>query len=438
MNANRFFSISCRSIVLFFLVAARSPCADPCLPPLTNAIKKLGGKISIYANEKKNPPKKEENPSFTVFFVNSYLTDLDLLNLVPDLAQIKNFKKLDLRGTKVEGLYLNEFACFPDLKEIDLSSTPIHDAGLRTVASLANVERLHLNQTHLSEDGLNYLMKQAGPRLTALHLSNAAVVDCRMILLPRKCILKALATCSKLEELSLSGMQLKDKHIPALTAFPILSKLDLSANKLTNDGLKKLAELDNLKMLTDLNVSDNREVTDAGVMEICKFIKLTKLNISGTGHPEKPGSTVTNLSTRRLLLNLAELETFRIGNTNTFPARVLVPAPISASLISIPFKNLKTLDISSTGVSDDTLRVVADMFPYLNELDLSNTCIHDKGLENLAGLQGPVVGIVISGTKATTAGLTLLQTLMASGPVNGKALQPRSPVRVESRSSLRP
>src|SRR5260370_11551978 len=66
-----------------------------------------------------------------------------------------------------------------------------------------------------------------------------------------------------------------DEHFSVLDSFPSLTFLSLSETEITNDGLKKLRGLKNLKGVR----LDNTRITDAGMTEISEINTLTLLSL---------------------------------------------------------------------------------------------------------------------------------------------------------------
>src|ERR1700727_4071556 len=78
---------------------------------------------------------------------------------------------------------------------------------------------------------------------------------------------------------NLRGSWVTDTDLRRLAEYPELATLDLSLTHITDEGM---AELKNLRNVTDLNLYYSEYVTDQGVAAIKDWKKLKRLNLHGT------------------------------------------------------------------------------------------------------------------------------------------------------------
>jgi len=150
-----------------------------------------------------------------------------------------------------------------------------------------------------------------------------------------------------------------------LGALPNLN-LVLTGNEITDDGLRHLAGLMNLRTL----VLERTNITDHGLAQLARLPNLRHLDLSGT--------SVTDDG----LEHLAEIE------------------------------QLESLALRDTEVGDEGVARLKNI-AGLDAVDLENTNITDAGLEHLAEM--PQLSVVsLAGTKITASGAERLQEALPS------------------------
>jgi Leucine-rich repeat (LRR) protein len=170
-----------------------------------------------------------------------------------ELAALQNLKVLHLRFTKVTGADLKELAPLKDLKGLYLSYTPITDVDLKEVAHFKNLEQLSLVGTKVTGAGLKELIPLQNLKELKLHLKSTAAPF-------------------------LGGFpQGADDGLKDLAALPKLEKLGLAGDGLTDNVLKDLAELKNLKELT---LPPLKKIP-AGVLSLQKALPMCKIMMKG-------------------------------------------------------------------------------------------------------------------------------------------------------------
>jgi internalin A len=188
-----------------------------------------------------------------------------------------------------------------------------------------------------------------------------------------------------------------DADLKELTALKSLNTLLLYETAVTDEGLKALANLDNLIELGlgggQRENPNGPQVTNTGLKQLAGIKKLTKLYLRGkkiTDASLTEVSTLKNLTklslydaaiTERGLKELAPLSSLMYLDLST-------PQVTSVSLKDLaPLKNLNTLNFYLTPlVRDAGLKELAAL-PNLTTLHLSSTGVTDAGLKDLAALK---------------------------------------------------
>lgn len=164
-------------------------------------------------------------------------------------------------------------------------------------------------------------------------------------------------------KIALAKLKLTDKQLEALAAFKGLEELDLGDNRqITDDGLVQLKDMDQLTKLRLANLS----ITGEGLV-----------HISGLGQLEHINLALCNLLRDEGLSHLSGLT------------------------------NLKHLDLASTGVTDDGV-LSLKLLTQLEWLNLQNVPLTDTGLAALHGLTN-LESLGLKGTEVTDVGVQKLQ-----------------------------
>jgi hypothetical protein len=349
-----------------------------------------------------------------VKFLNTHFTDLDLVAVAGALMQIEDLERVDLSYTRVKGESLACLAWLPSLKELDLSAAPISGDGLHALACLGPLERLKLNRASLYLHDLFDMQAALGSRLKMLHISGAWVLDPCSRPMEAGDILNWVVGFTKLEDLGLAGTlaapgTVGEKcGVTSLTPLKnlkcTLTRLDLSNNNLKTGATVDLTQLENLN---DLRLRGNADLRDSDLAPIGKAGRLKVLDLSGTQLTD--GALIALVTDNKCLVDLNIAGTFTLVNR-------------SASDALSKLSDLKTLNIGSTGVRDETFRAIwrGGALPNLTYVDISGTMVTDRGLAS-AG-PPPDVGfrklnsINIAGSRVTNAGLNHRNALLAPVP----------------------
>jgi internalin A len=188
----------------------------------------------------------------------------------------------------------------------------------------------------------------------------------------------------------LGSPRIKDADLKNLVAFKQLRNLALWQTGVTNEGLKTLAELDNLRRL-ELYICDG--ITNDGMKELAALKQLRTLNISLTRHD------LTDRGVKALVV-LKQLQTLYIASYHVTDASL-------KEIAAMP--NLKTLGLKCQSITGKGLKHLAAL-KKLQELDLSSTKLTEEGMKELATLEH-LKWLNLCYTDVTDAGLKHLSAL---------------------------
>jgi hypothetical protein len=182
-------------------------------------------------------------------------------------------------------------------------------------------------------------------------------------------------------EVSLSGSKVTDDDLKLLARLPQLKKIHLNATQISDAGLKALAPL---KQLEFLNVMGTR-ITDAGLAEVSRLTRLQEIWLSSTG--------VTDAGLKHLV-GLPDLGVVYLDSTEVSDAGL-------KELAKLP--KLWDLRLDRSRVTDAGMKELA-AFPELQMLSLNDLPLTDEGIKHLAGHK-KLWFLMLDGTQVTDAGL---------------------------------
>ncbi len=171
-----------------------------------------------------------------------------------ELAALKGLRTLDLASTKITSAGLKDLAELKGLRTLNIGSTTVTDAGMKELRALKGLQTLNIGNTRVTDAGLKELATLKG--LQELSLYYTKVTDAGV---------KELANLRELQELNLYKTNLTDAGLKSLAGLTALRKLDLRQTQITDGCLKTLA---GMKGLQELKLSNDSEVTNAGVAEL--------------------------------------------------------------------------------------------------------------------------------------------------------------------------
>lgn len=158
---------------------------------------------------------------------------------IPLFKICKNLRVLDIESNEIKGHTLGELAGLPDLQTLRLDDNPIDDDALIEINKLIGLRELRLSQTRISGNGLRHLT--ALKNLSILSLGNSNITSDS---------LRYLSQLKSLKDLDLKqNRMVTDEGLEHLTKIPGLSTIDLTRTGVRGSGLLHLAKLPNLKTL---------------------------------------------------------------------------------------------------------------------------------------------------------------------------------------------
>ncbi|WP_264711384.1 leucine-rich repeat domain-containing protein [Wolbachia endosymbiont (group A) of Andrena haemorrhoa] len=196
---------------------------------------------------------------------------------------------------------------------------------------------------------------------------------------------KKLAQLKNLTSLDLSGNKIDDEGAKELAKLANLTSLDLSSNKIGYEGVKELAQLKNL---TSLNLSGNK-IGSEGVKELTKLANLTSLSLVNCGIGYKDIGELAQLK-NLTSLNLSSDKVSDKGVKELAKLANLTSLSLISCLISVKgvkelaqFTNLTSLDLSGNEIGSEDVKELAKL-THLTSLSLAGCGIGCKGIGELA------------------------------------------------------
>ncbi|MDH4239608.1 MAG: hypothetical protein OEW48_08605 [Phycisphaerae bacterium] len=353
------------------------------------------------------------------------IPSLRVLSLLEGLCQITDAGLVHISNMhNLENLYLDVQGPITDdglanltkmrsLKKLHFGSSQITDRGLAYLGRIKTLEQLDLPQEQegITDTGLAYLAEL--PNLRHLAITRIHFIDPKM---NKEYYtdkgLAELAKCRLLEELYIGSPGITDEGMRHVARLTNLKKLMLfGCENVTNEGL---AQLTTLKSLRDLYITKSK-ITIGGLTHLNKIPGLYKLdlfdieqdhaglNISGLTNLEELGLNlkiervdrennvlITQKSTAADLACLAKLKRLRwLQGIN---------GVTDASLKQLAgLTNMERLGFAATGLTDDGLKCLANM-KNLDLLHINNKypakasgaggrILTDEGLRYLEGLK---------------------------------------------------
>jgi len=163
--------------------------------------------------------------------------------------------------------------------------------------------------------------------------------------------------------------------------------IDLSATNFTDDGLKNIPNLENVRVLT----LDGSQVTDAGMVHLAGLESLEVLDLTDTAVTDAGWARLKGLTGLRIIC----LSGLRITNAGLAQLKQMA--------------GLEVLDLARTQATDAGLSHLQGL-TRLKRLDLTGLDATDAGIASLRGLT-ELERLVLTDTKITDAGLRHLHGL---------------------------
>lgn len=202
------------------------------------------------------------------------------------LATLPHLERLSLKD-RVTDASLEHLAQVKSLKWLHLQGCPITDKGLAALASLSNLEFLQISRTHVTGDGLSQLVGL--PNLTILMVDFGDRDSQPAGLQPH---LRAIGKLKQLKDLRIRGDGLTSRDLQDLTSLRAVEKLDVDL-PVDDEGAVHLAGLDQMR---GLQISQG-VLTDIGIKRLANLRNLKYLLVSG----HFTDKSLTNLEKMRSL-----------------------------------------------------------------------------------------------------------------------------------------
>ena len=280
------------------------------------------------------------------------------LNLLSNLKALKKLTIEDCSGITADGYkYLSNIK---NLKELNLSRFNITDLHIKHISKISSLNSLNLFVGFLVKANLSDLAKLNSLKYLSLNFAYDNSADLK---------LKEIANIKSLESLKLIAVN-KKMSLKPFSEMTHLKALDLSGNALTDDNLKHLSVLTNLRVL-NLDCYQN-EFTNDGLRHLSSLKKLEDLNLKWTLFQKILNETGTIHLAK--LINLKRLNLCATGLTDN----------ALGQLTSL--KNLEDLDLTETEITDNGLKYLKGM-TKMKKLNLMHVQITGDGLKYLAPMR---------------------------------------------------
>ena len=224
----------------------------------------------------------------TINLANSDAND----RVVSELSQIPHLQSLDLSGSQVTGGSATSFGSMPELIELSLSGTSVDDQVTAALATLP-IRNLDLSQSRITNASLPLILRIA--TLEKLNVSFCEVTGDGFKGFGRSDIkelnvgetrfgiegFKAIKGMKSLEKLNVYQTGLvQHKSCNVFRTFPNLKTLNAGKNGIGDPGMNVFFK--GHKTLEDLEVHDNKAITDNGLASLIAVKTLKLLNVAGT------------------------------------------------------------------------------------------------------------------------------------------------------------
>lgn len=231
------------------------------------------------------------------------LGTLDIRLSEDDLLAIENLILQGASGYQITNL--SGIERFSNLEGLDLSGNAI--TNMDTITQLTSLTTLNMSGNNLSDTNTK--------------------------------VLNSINQLTNLTNLNLAQTQLGQEGIKKLSTLVNLQTLDISSNQF-ND----LNPISGLVSITNLNVSNNKSIPT--IAPVLSFVGMKELNISGTG--------ITTLFGVQQMEKLEKLYAAKIVGLQKEGERLAALFSRNEDDDKIILKNLKLLDLSSSGILETT------------------------------------------------------------------------------------
>lgn len=189
------------------------------------------------------------------------------------LKTLPNLNMLSLSYNKYDGKVFESIAGMKNLRSLTAGLNPLRGEVPESLGKLKSLQSLFLNSTGCDDRLARVLPQLHGLRkldvsynaITSQTIRSMKNLDLELISIAYTKVkgkdLKMLAALP-LKSLDVAGLDLGDDDCSCLVKFGLLSRLDISSNKITDIGLMRLGSLSNL---TEIKCAGNSSVTARGI-----------------------------------------------------------------------------------------------------------------------------------------------------------------------------
>lgn len=199
------------------------------------------------------------------------------------LAKMKELSSLDLSCAEVTDDGVKHLAGLTNLRSLSLSQTRVTDAGLESLTGLTELKRLDVVRSAVAGTGLKPFANRKGLKIFVVghrwdvndaHLKALSAIEMLYLLYPasRNDYHNPATKDEDVIELDLDRAPVTDEGLKRLGGLRNLKHIIVSRTWVTGAGLKHLTGLKNLERITH-----NGQVTDAEVTELRKLLPNCKI-----------------------------------------------------------------------------------------------------------------------------------------------------------------
>lgn len=317
---------------------------------------------------------------------------------------------------------------FDRLSSLSLENSVVTDDGLAALKQIPTLKTLNLRKcAKLTDAGLEHVAELPKlERLILLYNKDGLTNEC----------MESIAKISSLRALDIRGcVQIKDDGLLAMAPLKNLVDFKHRGFNVTNKGLAVFKELPQLRVLM---MQDAANVDDGAMEHLAGLDGLTNLDMTGTsvedpGLAALAGKKIKDLRLRNTLVEGTGLDQLEAAyETLTYLDLNESFATDEGLAQAASFKNLETLLVWQTDVTDEGLSVLSELpklkklmlkacsdvtdagmpavakVESLVDLDLSETTVSDEGLKALHGLKN-LTTLNVANTDVTEEGITAIQ-----------------------------
>jgi Leucine-rich repeat (LRR) protein len=308
-------------------------------------------------------------------------------------------RSLDLTDTQVTDAALGELSACPNLKTLRLGHTGITDAGLARLADLKALSEITLTGSEVTRAGVEKF-KAAKPTAEVEWAEPASLTDPKPVAPP--VAVDKLPPADEAAMVQKYGGRLRyeddDKTKPVIG-------VSLAGSPVTDADL---GHLRGWKLVQALDLSDCKNVTDAGLAYLALMPELTDLNLAGSGvrgdglDHLKGSTSLRALDLRRTGVTARQLAPLAaLKNLERLTLDPLTDERVLRFLAGFP--NLKEIDLRGFTLTNRRLGLLQTM-TGLERLNIQSNDITDRGLLTLKGLRN-VKDLRLDSDSVSDAGL---------------------------------